>query len=628
MLHGFFLFFMTGCDSDKGVAVRHPPAQLRLLTRREYTSTLYDILSLQADALTSCSTDSDCLITAQSCLDQQCISDTCATHTFTWEGDPAAEVLVTGDFNGWATSIEEGGWKLNTGVGLQYLKAELSNGAHEYAFIINGTQGDTQETTTSCSADGQYTYDPAALFPTESQPKHYFFDNNAGKALVSTTHIDKYIEAAHNLTKDAPVSTFVSCDITSQDCISTWIDNFGTYTFRRPLTSSEKERYQEIFSTATNEEQGVRDVALSLLTSPHFLYKKEIGVQGDEGIHTLSSYEIATAMSYFLWGSTPDVELLEAAKDDSLQSSETRRTQALRMLALRKGETHFSNILAQWLGTTNLRSIDKNAFAYYNFTPQTAIGFDQEQRSLIQNIIFSQNGSYDDLFLSNQSYLNNITANIYAIDNIYGPTLQETSLPSLRSAGVLSMGAFLSAHAHSDQSSPIKRGVAIRERILCQKLGEPPPNAGMAPEVDFNSSTQERFAQHTADPACASCHQYIDPIGLAMERFDGIGQYREEENGVSINPTGDLVDVEGLGTGTSNSFVTLPQLSTIIVESDQGAKCFVKQMYRFAFGGLETEEEELHIDELTSQFESNNRNIQSLLVDIVASQTFITRELR
>ena len=454
MLHGLFVLFVTGCSSDKESIVRHPPAQLRLLTRREYTATLYDLLALQSDTPTSCSTDSDCLITAESCLEEQCIADTCATHTFIWEGDSSAEVLVSGDFNGWATTLEEGGWRLNSGSNSQYLKAELSNGAHEYAFIINGTQGETLETTTSCSDDGTYTYDPAALFPAESQPKHYFFDNNASKALVSTTHIDKYIEAAHNLTKDAPVSTFVSCDITSQDCISSWIDDFGAHTFRRPLSTTEKDRYQSIFSGATNEEQGVRDVALSLFTSPHFLYKKEIGVQGEEGIHTLESYEIATAMSYFLWGSTPDSELLEAAHSDALQSAEARRTEALRMLGLRKGQTHFSNIMAQWLGTTDLRSIDKNAFAYYNFTPQTSIGFDQEQRSLIQNIIFAQDGSYDDLFLSGQSYLNNITAGIYNIDGVNGPTLQETPLPSLRSAGVLSMGAFLSAHAHSDQSSP------------------------------------------------------------------------------------------------------------------------------------------------------------------------------
>merc|ERR1711965_42650 len=99
-------------------------------------------------------------------------------------------------------------------------------------------------------------------------------------------------------------------------------------------------------------------------------------------------------MSYFLWGSTPDTELLEAAHNDTLQSADIRREQALRMLELGKGKMHFSNILAQWLGTTNLRSIDKNAFAYYNFTPQTAIGFDQEQQSLIQNLIFTQDGSY------------------------------------------------------------------------------------------------------------------------------------------------------------------------------------------------------------------------------------------
>ena len=628
MMHGLLFSFVLGCDSEPDVTVRPPPAQLRLLTRREYTATVYDLLRRNEPTPTSCSTDEDCLLESQSCQQSLCVLDSCSTHTFIWEGDSSSEVLVAGDFNGWSTSIEEGGWKLSAAQNKQYLKADLSNGTHEYAFVVNGTQQNTQEHILSCSADGRHHYDPAAIFPTESQPKGFFFDNNARKALVSTTHIDKYIEAAHQLSKEIPISSLLSCDITSQECVASWIEDFGSHTFRRPLTTDEKERYQTIFTTATNEDQGIRDVVLSFFTSPHFLYKKEIGTQDDDGFQSLTSYEIATAMSYFIWGSTPDTELLEAARTDSLHDAEERKAQALRMLNNQQAQVHFSNIFAQWIGTSDIRSIDKNAFAYYNFTPQTAISFDQEQRSFIQHTIFGQNGTYDDLFLSNQSFLNGTSAQIYEIEGIYGPSIQETPLPSLRSAGILSFGSFLSTHAHSDQSSPIKRGVAIRERVLCQELGEPPPNAGMAPEVDFNSSTQERFAQHTSDSACASCHQYIDPIGLAMERFDGIGQYREEENGTSINPTGDLADVEGLGTGTSSSFVTLPQLSTIIVESDQGAKCFVHQMYRFAFGGLETDEEESNIEALATQFESNSRNIQSLMVDIVASDTFIKREIR
>ena len=113
-----------------------------------------------------------------------------------------------------------------------------------------------------------------------------------------------------------------------------------------------------------------------------------------------------------------------------------------------------------------------------------------------------------------------------------------------------------------------------------------------------------------------------------MERFDGIGQYREEENGIAINPSGDVVDVENLGEGISNTFVTLPQLANILVESERGAACFVRQMYRFSFGGIEEGEEEYAIETFVENFESHDRDIQHLITEIVKSNSFVLREQR
>ena len=626
MLLGLSFSFFIGCGSEPDIV--HPPkAQLRLLTKREYTQTVYDLLLLTAPPTRSCTTDSDCQLSTQSCIDSLCAADPCSTHTFVWEGDTSAEVLLTGDFNEWAITQEQGAWKLTAlaNQGIQYIKADLENTTHEYAFVVNGSQGSTQSLSVSCTDNGRYNFDPAQSFPSESQPKGFFFDNFAEKGLVSATHIDKYIEAAYSLSQSTDIASLISCDITQEACTADWIREFGLHTFRRPLSTEETTQYHTILSSAPSPEEGIRDALLSFFTSPHFLYRKEIGTETEKGIRILDSYEIASSMSYFLWGSTPDSTLLEAARSQSLLSTEGRKEQAQRMLQSQQAQRHFTDILSLWLGSQDIRSLDKNAFAYYNFSPQTAIAMDQELRLFVQDLVFRRNASYDDLFLSSAGFLNHITASLYEINGVYGPTPQSTTLPALRSAGILSMGAFLSVHAHSDQSSPIKRGVAIRERLLCQDLGEPPPNAGMAPAVDFTSSTQERFAQHTADPSCASCHKYIDPIGLAMERFDGIGQYRESENGVSINPTGELSDVEGIGTGSTASFVTLPQLSEIIVESDRGAQCFVQQMYRFAFGALEETEEEQAIIQLFDQFSTKNRNIQSLMIDIVASESFVRR---
>jgi hypothetical protein len=198
-------------------------------------------------------------------------------------------------------------------------------------------------------------------------------------------------------------------------------------------------------------------------------------------------------------------------------------------------------------------------------------------------------------------------------------------LPPERRAGLLGQGSVLTSTAHSDQSSPIRRGLFVRERLLCQELGAPPANAGGVPEVDPNATTRERFQQHSSDPFCRSCHQYIDEVGFGMERFDAIGRYRTTENGQPIPPDGNMNDVEGLGTGTKGLYDALPELASIVAGSEAFHRCFTRQAYRFAHGALEKDADLCPLEDLHTQFAASGYDVRELLVSIARSPGFAAR---
>ena len=329
-----FSLLVLSCSTDKTSLPQAPPAKLRLLTRREYTNTVNDLFF--PDTNNACATDFDCAIDSESCLSGSCIQDRCSTHTFVWNGSGDETVYVIGSFNDWATDETQGAWKLSAhSNGMHVLKADLSSDEHEYLFLVNGVETqDPQNPNTSddgnsllftqCTPNGLYENDPAIDFPVESRPEGFAFNNAAEKGNVTTTHIDKYIEAAYHISSTVHVDALVSCSLSDTACTDDWLQDFGEKIFRRPLRNDETTHYQNIRDQSSSAEQGIRDVLLTMLISPHFLYKKEIGSAGESGKNELDGHEIATSMSYFLWGSTPDAELLEAAQNGNLTSSAAR----------------------------------------------------------------------------------------------------------------------------------------------------------------------------------------------------------------------------------------------------------------------------------------------------------------
>jgi hypothetical protein len=402
--------------------------------------------------------------------------------------------------------------------------------------------------------------DPVTL-PPEIRPSGFSFDDHATASEVTDVHVEAYLKSGEQL---AP-SVTAGAD---------FVRTFGRRAFRRPLTDEEVSRYTAMGDTSL--------IMQSMLSSPNFLYRSEVGEPQSDGTYALTPYELASALSYFFWGSMPDEALLTAAANGTLQTPQGVEAQARRLLADPRAKEQLKHFSVQWLGVERVLTEDKS--------PTLFASFDADARQALYaqtQEFFAGATRFEDLFTD---------------------------------GGVLAEGSFLASNAHSDQTSPVLRGLAVRQRLLCQELGTPPPNAGNVPAIDPNATTRERFSQHSSDPACHACHQYLDPVGFGFEQYDAIGQFRTTENGKPIDPSGDLADIEGLGTGTHAPFTTLAQLGALIAASPSAHACMARQMFRFASGYVERPEDACVLKALAGK-----DDLRELMVAIALNPNFSVR---
>jgi hypothetical protein len=183
----------------------------------------------------------------------------------------------------------------------------------------------------------------------------------------------------------------------------------------------------------------------------------------------------------------------------------------------------------------------------------------------------------------------------------------------------------LATSAHSDQTSPILRGLLVRRNFLCQDLPPPPPEGGGVPAIDPDATTRERFAMHSSNPGCRNCHQYIDSVGFGFEHFDPVGRWRETEHGKPIDAEGDMNDVERLGSDTGAPFHSIPELAQTLAKSEAAQSCFVRQYLRFSRGVRETLAERCARLAIEDKWAAAGGNIRELMVQSVLARDFVER---
>jgi len=469
----------------------------------------------------------------------------------------------------------------------------------------------------------------AQLAPDEKVGAFY---SNAS-APVTELLAEQYMRTAEDLAEQAVsnMATLVPCDplLDEATCGAQFVDTFGLRAFRRPLTVDERAAIIGLFELGRADEGFAGGFTLAVeafLESPQFLYHLEFGTPNDGAdVVALEPYEVASRLSYFLWDSMPDDALLQAAGSGELATAEQLRAQAERMIDDPRAAEAIASFHLQWLKLDRLPQLEKNAEVYPGFTPELREAMAAETTRFADHVIRADDGRLETLLTAPYSFLDGPLFGLYGVDvPVDHDPSEPVDLDPTQRAGLLTQASVLATHAHADQSSPVHRGVLVREHLLCEPLAPPPPDIDLVPPaLDPTESTRERFEQHRSDPACAGCHNLIDPLGFGFEHYDGMGAYRLVEAGKPIDASGEVVG----GDAPDTTFDGAIELGQMLADSEQVRTCVAQQWFVYGFGRTRGEGDDCSFDAMYTAFAASDYDIRELLVAMVTTDSFRHRRI-
>jgi hypothetical protein len=411
------------------------------------------------------------------------------------------------------------------------------------------------------------------------------------------------------------------CDAAQAACAQGFVVKFGRRVFRRPLSDDERTRYLALLAKATEMTGdgwlGLRVITSALLQSPNFLYRDELGEPDptDPSRRVLSDYQVASRLSFFLWNVTPDDTLLDAAESGALASAAGLLKETKRLLSSARAADAIDDLFGDYLQLDALDSLVKLPEVFPQASDTLGAAMKQETLLSLRELVWKRAGDFRTAFTTDKTFANAELAELYGIAAPQGGGFAEVTLPANgERAGLLTQASFLASHAHPGRSSPTRRGKFIRENLLCQAIAPPPPNVNTSlPETSTAKTLREKLAKHRENAVCNSCHAQMDPIGLALEQFDGIGAFRKTENGVAIDASGELDGVE---------FDGARGLGTALAANPNVTSCFVRTLVRYARGAVEDSTETALIDDLGQQFAGAGYRMPDLMQAIASHSAF------
>jgi hypothetical protein len=337
-----------------------------------------------------------------------------------------------------------------------------------------------------------------------------------------------------------------------------------------------------------------------------------------DGALPLTSYEMASRLSYLLWSSMPGDALFAAADADALRTPDAIAAQARRMLADPKAKTAVEDFFAQWLHVRDLDTVLKDPTVYPDFNSALRADMTSETLAFVDWVLWTSDGRVETLLTAPVSFINASLAKVYGVSGVTGTALQMTKLDPTQRAGILTQPSILTALAKPDRSSPVVRGKFIRERFLCQQVSPPPSNIIITPpKIQAGVSTREAFSEHDKVEPCKSCHVMMDPIGFGFEEFDGIGRFRTLDQGQPVDSSGTLLysDVDG-------NFNGAPQLAKMLAQSQEVRDCVALEWFRYGNGRGETTDDACSLDTLKKAFAAANYDVRELIVALTQTDAF------
>jgi hypothetical protein len=408
-------------------------------------------------------------------------------------------------------------------------------------------------------------------------------------------------------------------------CARSVVTSLGQRLYRRPLSSTEVDRYVSVTARAHDQVrsfgQAMQLGLYAMLISPDFLFRVEHTVPDATGrVAELDAYSKATRLSFFLTNSAPDAELLRAAAAGELDSGRGVDRQVSRLMASPRFEGAVRAFFADMLRFDGFADVTKDPAIYPTFTPAVAGDAQEQTLRTITDHLITQAGDYRDLFTTRSTMMTRALGVIYrtpvATRNGWERVRFDDSSPR---AGIQSHISFLALYSHPGRSSPTLRGRALREVFLCQDVPDPPPSVNTT-AIDESSSTRnvtsrDRIARHASEPSCAGCHNVMDPIGLTLDNFDSAGRWRARENGALINASGELD-----GTAIASS----TELADALRNHPETPRCLVERLYKSAVGRDIAWRERSYLDWLIAGFADDGYRLPDLMRRIATSEQFLT----
>ncbi len=454
--------------------------------------------------------------------------------------------------------------------------------------------------------------------------------NGASSAGVSEAQLEQYQRTASLVAAEVTNPThrtfLIPCqpaDETAADaaCASKFLGSVGRLLYRHPLPQDQlaplvkdagevATRFKDFYS-------GISYVLEGMLMSPEMLLIAEVAEPDAKtpGGQQLAAYSLATRLSLFLWNAGPDSRLLDAAEHGELKTPEGRARVVDMMLASPRLEAGVRAFFDDMFGFDDFATLSKDPETYPFFTGATAADAREQTLRTVVDHVINQNADYRDLFTTRKTFMSTALAPVYGVPTGTGWTPYEFPADSPR-VGLLSQVSFLAVHSHPGRSSPTRRGKALREILLCQIVPRPPANVDFS-AVENPKSTiktqRERVAAHLTNPVCAGCHKITDPIGLALENFDGAGRFRTTERGEAIDASGSL---------DGHEFKDAVGLAKALYDAPQLTSCLVERTASYGLGGSLSDQTKPLLPYLSQRFASEGYRFKSLLRDIALSTAF------
>lgn len=454
------------------------------------------------------------------------------------------------------------------------------------------------------------------------------FVNDADILATGVLHVEKYDSAARELAERAVLrdefqTRYVSCDLGTEGidtCAAEFVRDFGLRAWRRPITDAEVARISAIIALGANDDVAAFDAGLELgiramLLSPNFIFRSETHAGGDR---PLDGYEVASRLSYFLWGTLPDDELFDLAEAGDLVTEEGLQAQVSRMIDDDRFSGFFEGFVHRWLQTQLLGAHQPDIDAFPGFDDALRGAMKQETELFIAHIV-REDLPLSTLLDADFTFLNAQLASHYGVEGVEGDEMRLVRTAEVPRGGLLTQGSILSITSHPDVTSPVKRGKWLLDRMLCSPPPDPPADVDALidrGESDEGLSRRERLELHRAEPECASCHALMDPLGFSLEHYDPTGAWREVEDG-----SGEPIDDSGqLPDGTEIRGAA--DLAIVLADDERFAPCVTENLVSYAIGRSLERPDLCIVQQVVDRANESGSTLRGLIEGLVMNEIF------